>query len=463
MRRWCVGTPVGCDQFVNLIITTDDNGAQTTWDIIPEGGGTALCSGGPYPGVNNSTLGEQCCLADGCYELRVFDSAGDGMSTGGYVLKEGGTSGRRIIDNEGDGVFGSVSTIGRGFCLPVGDDRLIFSHCDRTFWTNNQYVVASENPVVSAAWIVGGANSVQSSTSGYVFWVYDPDGTYSYRRLRSHNVSDGYSPANALRANHMRINGWANTALTPHIPANVMLNIRVRGRVGALLFPFGPACRFKIDPALAQCPPTELVNTPGIPEFSCGVNKVFGSNAKLYAWSRPGANRYQFEFSLPAEGNFTKVVTSVSNQVVLNWTEDPLVDGVTYNVRVRLSTDQGATWCPWGSVCLVTITNPTSNGLVQQGSEIGSMSGSFELTAWPNPNRGDQLFINLSNLDVAVEQVGVEFYDIYGKQVLSRQIVAQDGNLNSVIDLTGDMSSGVYLMRVTAGTSMTTERIVIQR
>ncbi len=91
------------------------------------------------------------------------------------------------------------------------------------------------------------------------------------------------------------------------------------------------------------------------------------------------------------------------------------------------------------------------------------MSGSFELTAWPNPNRGDQLFINLSNLDVAVEQVGVEFYDIYGKQVLSRQIVAQDGNLNSVIDLTGDMSSGVYLMRVTAGTSMTTERIVIQR
>ena len=463
----CVGEPVGCEQFVNLVISTDANGGETTWEIIPEGGGNALCQGGPYTGINNSVIGEQCCLNDGCYALRVFDSAGDGMTTGGYVLKEGGSTGRRIIDNTGDGTFGSVSAIagGQGFCLPLSDDRLIFAHCDREFWLANQYVVATANAAVSATWIPGGANSVQPSNSGYEFWIYDPDGSYSYRRFRSHNVSDGFSPASATRACHMKINGWFANALNPHIPSNVLMNVRIRARVAGENFAFGPACRFKIDPALANCPPTALVNTPGTPEFSCGVVKPFGTNtSKIYAWSRPGANRYQYEFTVPGEGNFLKVVTNNNNVCVLNWTVNPLVNGVTYNVRVRISKDLGVTWCPWGEVCFVTIGNATSSGMVQAQGEtlLTTDVAKTEVFAWPNPNTGEQLSLSIKHIAADVEQVGVELYDLTGKQVQSRMLPAVEGQINTSLEL-GDLRSGVYLMRVTAGDHSTTERIVIQR
>ncbi|MBK6551014.1 MAG: T9SS type A sorting domain-containing protein [Flavobacteriales bacterium] len=455
----CVGTPIGCDQSVNLIITTDDNGAETSWEIIPAGGGTALCEGGPYVGVDNSVIGENCCLADGCYALRVYDSAGDGMTTGGYVLKESGTNGRRIIDNSGNGQFGSVSAIANGaaFCLPVGDDRVLYSHCDRLYWESGQFIVATENAAVSAAY----ATPTLRNSSGYLFWFFDPNGSYSFRRFRKHSESDG-AGTGALRANHFRINAWTNTPSSPHLPEGVLLNVRIMGRVNWSWGTWGPACLFKIDPALAQCPPTNLVNTPGIPEYSCGVFKPFGSNAKLYTWARPGANSYQFEFTLPGEGTFEKVLTGNSNQLVLNWVEDPLVPGVTYHVRTRLSRDHGVTWCPWGEVCLVTITNPQS-GIAPQAGTSTIASATPKFTAWPNPNNGHDLFISMLNIDPNVERVGVEMYDLVGKQVVSRQVAIQDGVLKTKVELSTDMGSGVYLLRVSVGSFVTTERIVIQR
>ncbi|HNR53640.1 MAG TPA: T9SS type A sorting domain-containing protein, partial [Flavobacteriales bacterium] len=463
----CVGVPVGCDQYVNLVIATDANGGETSWEIVPEGGGTALCQGGPYLGINNQMIGEQCCLVDGCYALRVFDSAGDGMTTGGYAMKLGGADDVRIIDNVANGQFTSVSAIagGQGFCLPVGEDRVIFAHCDREFWVANQYVVATANEAVSATWVPGGSNAVQPSNSGYEFWIFDPNGTYSYRKFRSHNVSDGFSPASATRACHMKINNWYNTPTTPLIPEGVLMNIRIRGRVAGVNFPFGPACRFKVDAALAQCPPTTLVNTPTMAEFSCGVLKPFGTNtSKIYAWSRPGANRYQFEFTVPGEGDFVKVVTRNNNVCILNWTDMPLVPGITYDVRVRVSVDQGATWCPWGTSCLVTIIGAGTAGIA---AEPGAMMGPVgampvEVTAWPNPNNGERLSLSVRNLEASVEMLGLELYDLTGKRLLNTMAQVQAGSVSTGVDLAG-MGSGVYLLRITAGDLVRTERIVIQR
>jgi len=454
--------PVGCPQSVILVLSTDDNPEETTWEIIPQGGGTPLCSGGPFNGIPNAAIGQQCCLNDGCYELRVLDSAGDGMTTGGYVLKTGGAEQQRIIDNSNDGVFGSVSQVsgGQGFCLPIGTDRLIFAHCDRLFWENYKYVVATANPAVSATWVPNGANNVQPANSGYEFWFFDPDGTYTYRVFRSHNVSNGFSPASAFRACHLKINAWFNSALTPLIPMNKTLNVRVRGRVNGVNAEFGPACRFRIDPALAACQPTALVNQPNLPQYSCGVVKQFGGTDRIWAWARPGATRYQFEFTLPAEGNFLKVVTNTSYFATLNWTVDPLMPGVTYTVRVRISKDQGATWCAWGDECLLTIS--TNMAGPQGGSSM--ITGSPVLTAFPNPNSGEHLMINLTHVGQGVDRVWVEFFDLYGKKVISSTIPAQEGAFTTDLDLSsGSLSSGIYLMRVTAGDYVTTERIVVQR
>jgi hypothetical protein len=67
--------------------------------------------------------------------------------------------------------------------------------------------------------------------SGYEFWIFDPNGSYSFRRFRSHHQSDGFGPASATRACHMKLNNWAAVS---HVPANVLMNVRVRARMNGV-------------------------------------------------------------------------------------------------------------------------------------------------------------------------------------------------------------------------------------
>ncbi len=468
----CVGTPIGnCTEIVTIEIETDGQPAQTSWEIIPQGGGAALCTGaGSYPA--NSNVSENCCLAQGCYALRVLDSAGDGISNGGYILREE-ASGLRIIDNSNNFSTGSVSAVNaaQGFCLPLGTGRLIDSSCDKEDWAPNRFVVASADAAVSAQF------GVSNATSGYVFWFFDPNGTYSYRRFRSHATSDGYG-SGATRACHFQINGWVNTPTTPHIPANVLLNVRVRNRVAGVNQEFGPACRFQLDPARAACPLIKLQDAAGS-KFSCGVTRNFGNGNTIYATPPqfiPAVNasllRYQFRFRNESLGY--EVIRERNTYVMpLYWTDAPALEcGVTYSVDVRVSKDNGATWCidtpapavpyaPWGEVCTVTIA-PCSGATLAPQSTSNIASGEARLTMYPNPNRGDQVFISLSEVGADVRTVTMDIFDMTGKRVAARSIAVQDGFLNSVVELNGDLSGGLYMVNITAGDKTYTERLVVQ-
>jgi len=473
----CAGTPIGdCTEIVNITFTTDANPGQTSWEIIPEGGGATLCSGaGSYPA--NTEVNETCCLAIGCYAFRMLDSAGDGITAGGYSLTES-ASGKRIIDNSGNFTAGSVSAISgqQGFCLPLGNDRLIAAHCGKVDWTVNRYVVATENVAVSAEWINGGANNVQDANSGYEFWIFDPNGSYSYRRFRSHNVSDGKSPANATRACHMKINGWFNSALTPHIPDGVLMNIRVRGRVNGENAAFGAACQFKVDAARAACPLIGLLSTPGN-TFSCGVTRTFASGSVIYAQPPqffPAVSssllRYQFRFRNVASG-FEVIRQSNTYVLPLFWTNAPALQcGTTYTVDVRVSKDGGATWCvdsavpsvpfsAWGPVCEVTIAAcPGASALATQPNSAANAT----LAMYPNPNRGDQLFVSMTDINNTISTVTMDVYDMTGKRVAARTIAVQDGFVNQAVELNGELAGGLYLVNFTAGDQTFSERLVVQ-
>ncbi|MBK7619998.1 MAG: hypothetical protein IPJ10_11840 [Flavobacteriales bacterium] len=261
---------------LTLEFQTDANPAQTTWQLWNEADDLLVLSGGPLNPANSveTNFG---CVPDGCYRLRVLDSGGDGMTTGGYILRTTGSN-LRIIDNKNNfnGVYdGNVSTLGSGaFCFPMDVvNQPIYSSCDKLDWVTNKFIVATEDPAVTAAY----ATPALRASSGYLFWFFDPNGSYSFRRFRKHSESDGYGTG-ALRANHFRINSWANTPSSPHLPDGVLLNVRIMGRVNWSWTTWGPACQFKMDAALAACPRVNLQDNPNLNEYSCGVNRVFGGS-----------------------------------------------------------------------------------------------------------------------------------------------------------------------------------------
>ncbi|MBK6829237.1 MAG: hypothetical protein IPG92_00125 [Flavobacteriales bacterium] len=72
----------GCDDTVQLVLKTDGFGAQTSWETIGEGFTYTICSGTGF--ASNQEITATCCFPWAALRLRVLDSAGDGMTTGGY-------------------------------------------------------------------------------------------------------------------------------------------------------------------------------------------------------------------------------------------------------------------------------------------------------------------------------------------------------------------------------------------
>ena len=439
------------DNGLAIEFQTDNAPFETTWDLLDATGQYVVASGGPLA-APGALLQEFACVPDGCYQFRVNDV--NGMSTGGYVVRTQGTN-IRIIDNANNFSTGPVSTSGEAFCLPLGTTELLYSSCDKYFWANGEYIVCNEDPAVAADYNGGGA---AGADSGYDFWFFDPNGSYSYVRSRRHNVSDNYANVGSTRTCHMKINNWA---AVNHIPNGLKLNVRVRSVVNGVAGAYGPACRFTRDEATAACPPTLLFDVPGFPQFySCGVNRDFVANTQNRLYARPvaGATQYRFTFD-NAELVSPIVRTSNNYYLTLGWAAivaPPLVPGQSYDVTVEAF--KGGNWCVPGNVCIVTINNAVAGG--QQNV---ALDGGPALNMWPNPNNGDVLNMSLLVSDPFINVVSMDIFDLSGKRMIARTVAIQDGLVNTTIDLNGDLADGMYMVKVTAGEEVFTQRVVIQK
>ena len=460
----CTPPPPCLTNECELTILTDDFPNEITWSIEPAGGGTPLCSGGPYF-IDFNTEIEVCCLPDGCYDLKFNDGFGDGISdpVGAITLRD--QFGKRIVD--GDATYTSLSQAPLPFCLPLGADKLTIATCDRLDLSPTSVIVASPNAAVTNEYT---ANTNSNLTDdGYQFWIFDPDGGYSRMIYKSHaNPGSPGGPVGGTACAHLKL----SSLITLPVPTDRLLNVRVRSRLNGVTAEFGPACQMKVLSVPIACPTTQLDNNPlhiGT-TYSCGVTgKVVGASGnagKIWATPLVGANRYRFEFAYPAE-SYTRTITITTYVLQLNaWVTSPLICGTNeYNVRVQASFDGGASFCAYGAVCTVEITNDPPHpcttfmgGGNQQNSVIADAAG-FSL--FPNPARDGRVTLELTGVEAA--QVSIDVYDLFGRKVMDRSIATNGAaELTTVLALPSGMATGVYLVNVTAGEVRYTERLMVE-
>lgn len=102
-------------------ITIDRYGEETTWQLLS--GGTVIASGGPYvqlPANGTQVLPSvNLCVPAGCYELRVFDSFGDGncCAYGAGVIEVEDAFGQQLAFVSQD--INTNAPAVRTFCVPV--------------------------------------------------------------------------------------------------------------------------------------------------------------------------------------------------------------------------------------------------------------------------------------------------------------------------------------------------------
>jgi hypothetical protein len=100
---------------ITFTILTDNYPGETTWSIA-DASGSVVITGGPYSSAA-TTYSSTVCVDDGCYDLTINDSFGDGIccgyGTGNYVIT---SQGETLVSG---GEFASTETI--NFCISGGE------------------------------------------------------------------------------------------------------------------------------------------------------------------------------------------------------------------------------------------------------------------------------------------------------------------------------------------------------
>ncbi len=449
--------PVNCAaNQVTINLSTDRFSSETTWEILPSGSPNPVCNGNGY--ASNSTIAITCCLPNGCYDLRVFDSFGDGiLSPGGYDLRD--ASNQRIVDNNGNGsTFTTLSQVTNGnsspwsFCVPLGTDALVAGSCDQVFTLNSTVTIqVQENPAVTAQL------AASPDSSGYQICIFDPNGGFRrnlYRTFDSPGTAFPVGTPNALKPTFFNL----NFSQAPFLPVNKLLNVRVRGSVNGVFFNCGPACRLVVG--TPPCTTTKLTTT-ATPQVSCGATKSV-NGGQLFCDLVTGANRYRFQFAGPNNyvRNVVAPAAAVNSLAARTLTlgvfqQQPLPCGVPLTVRVQASFDGGVTFCPLGPACTVTVTGCPVQMRSTEAEETTTMR------VWPNPAAGGRLNIQLEG--ITADNATVDLSDAFGRSVLRRTIAGTGSGLNTVLELGNDVAEGLYFVSITAGEEIFTRRVLITR
>lgn len=436
--------------FDNLIfhLTPDAFAGTLSMSIFRSGSAVPLMSFGPWPGAQAGVpIVEQFQLPPGRYTMRVYDAMADGITNGGFTLS---VNGRRVID--ADGAFLQTSESPQGFELPIGPRSLTIGTCDELDLLPTSNIIADPDPLVSERY------DRANATTGYQFWIFDPHGGYSRRIFKSHKEPGQGQPPGPAACAHLRL----SSLVTNPVPMFKLLNVRVRSMVDGIYGPFGPACRIKVDPYAQVCPTTQLVDLPGDPNYSCGAQRSFGGSHKVVAYAVGGANRYQFEFVEPVSGYIRRIANS-TNARLLNWfTQQPLCGTFTYQVRVRVSFDNGQTWCPWGATCPVTIAHYGA-GCTPVGGSLRSFAEgpAGGISLFPNPvcDHRFTLVLPRANDD---RSVMLTLFDVYGSQAFRQEVGMTAGGTSMAVDLPSAIAPGTYALEVAGEVDRWTTRLIVQ-
>lgn len=103
---------------IEVSVTTDDYGSETSWELIDDATTTVVLSGSGYADISQ-THTSSACLGNGCYTFKIYDAYGDGMcstyGSGSYTVTNTNSS---IIYASGCNFTTSET---KNFCVVISD------------------------------------------------------------------------------------------------------------------------------------------------------------------------------------------------------------------------------------------------------------------------------------------------------------------------------------------------------
>lgn len=137
-----------------------------------------------------------------------------------------------------------------------------------------------------------------------------------------------------------------------------------------------------------------------------------------------------------------------------------LNDGA-WNVRVRPNFAYGAgTYGPTQRI----LVSGTAASEMAQGEEVSDLINkseeSFQTSSiYPNPNAGNMIAVNFT--DLTSNQVQVRVMDAMGREIF-RSAYGVEGSLNQIITFDQTLAAGLYMVEMTDGMNVVSERMIVK-
>ena len=230
-------------------------------------------------------------------------------------------------------------------------------------------------------------------------------------------------------------------------------NVTVQVLVNGVWSASGAVCTINM---LSQPPDTQ------VRAQYCNGTYLFPDNNYLLSDLVFGADLYQWRFT-PSLGGTALIEYTGSLSFAFHITNLPFISGSTYNVDVRARV-QGM-WGDYANICPITIqANPEAQGSADNGiSVLKALSLDNELNIYPNPSDGNDFIISMELSSDLASSAHIEIMDITGKIIYTERIAVKGQRIQFKTSLDQALETGIYLVRVSAGEFISTERLLISR
>ncbi len=453
------------DNELTLTIVLDNYPGETSWEVLDGGGAVVASSNGTYAGyANGSTVVEDLCIPNGCYDFVIYDSYGDGIccgyGNGSYDLVEDAT-GTSLASG---GAFGYSETT--NFCVPTGVTTYTL-----TTNANGQGTVTPAGTTTHNA----GASVTLTATpaSGWQFdnWSGDVTGTSNPTNITINsnmNVTANFSQVGGGGCTYQTINnhdfesGWG-------IWNDGGSDCR-RSANDANYANSGTYCVRLRDNTNTSVMTTDNLNLSSYEEitidFSYYVRSFEGTEDFWLQYSANGGSSYQtlvtwvrtIDFNNNERHNPTVIITGTFSS--------------TARFRFRADASGNSDWVYIDDVnitgCLttapmigetisVTVTDDFNNDVAVIPTEPNNEVLPSTMQLFPNPVSAELMVAYETTSDEPVQLVVMDFT---GRVI--RELKTPAGQHNQRIDVS-DLNPGYYVIQMITGIERVTKKFVVAK
>ena len=231
-------------------------------------------------------------------------------------------------------------------------------------------------------------------------------------------------------------------------------DVQVRAYQDELVGNYGPICTIQV-----------ANSTTRLDDPWCGSTGLVTSFTTLFnCVAIPGSSNYEWEFTSQTDGT---VLTRQRGNGLTNMFF-AAVQGAQintgYDVRVRAFVN--GVWTEFGTSCSLFFGDVVRNNAIEASdntstSEISDLTVS-ELFLYPNPNRGHEFVLELSNTETAVGAMQVDITDMLGKIVHTERIAVEGTMIKKRILFDHALTPGMYLVNATLNGKRYVKQLIIQ-